>query len=400
MGSTRMRSVATQVIVIGNGSGTQAALTAALTERGIAWDQHSTDATIEPGKKVAALVLMLADWDEAAQTKAVALLTDLAERELIPVVGWGPLHEQRLAKRQLFDWISAEDPLDAVIGHLVALVRCGPVLRRLNRELAQQERLSKQINRYFEQIDHELRLAGRLQRDFLPRELPDTERLQFASMYRPAVWVSGDIFDIFRVDDRHIAVFLADAMGHGTAAGLITMVLRKSLVPVLAGKHGAQLATPAQVMQQVHDGLSGQALPHSQFATACYALIDTQTLDIQLARGGHPYAIHIKPSGEIREIAPDGGLLGVPGLDLGFDEYCGCVEPGDKLLVYTDGLEPTILVGRDRESGAPEFTDQFHEWAKLPISELVEAIGAHLDHIEGSLNPEDDVTLLAVEVRA
>jgi len=67
-------------------------------------------------------------------------------------------------------------------------------------------------------VDQELRLDSRLQRDFLPKQLPTVGDIRFHVLYRPATWVCGDVYDVQRLDERFIGFYLADAVGHGVAA--------------------------------------------------------------------------------------------------------------------------------------------------------------------------------------
>jgi sigma-B regulation protein RsbU (phosphoserine phosphatase) len=329
--------------------------------------------------------------------KLTQLLTN-AQADSVPALVWGVPAGCQLPEGQLIDCLPADVRVDEVIGRLTTLARYAPVMKRMEKELQQLQRLGQHLNRYFDEIDQEMRLAGRLQRDFMPHKMPEVPRLKFTQLYRPAVWVSGDIFDIFQIDNRHLAMFIADAMGHGTAAGLMTMFLRRALVPKQLNGDSECIVAPAQAVQRLHEGLARQDLPHAQFVTAAYAIIDTESLDLRLARGGHPYPLRISATGKISEMHCEGGLLGVAGLDPEFSEHHTRLDPGDKLVFYTDGLEDVLLCARDPETGLAEFTDYLREWARLDAEELIGALTDHLDCQEGSLNPKDDMTVIVAEV--
>src|SRR5688572_2673105 len=82
---------------------------------------------------------------------------------------------------------------------------------------------------HMEQVERELKLASRLQRDFLPKRLPNHGRLKFNRLYRPAGHVSGDLCDVRRLDEQHVGVYLADAIGHGMPAALLAMFMHNAL---------------------------------------------------------------------------------------------------------------------------------------------------------------------------
>jgi len=193
-------------------------------------------------------------------------------------------------------------------------------------------------------------------------------------------------------------MFIADAMGHGTAAGLLTMFLRRALVPTRVNGVGAELIPPVEVMQNLHEGLARQDLPHAQFVTAAYALIDMDTLDIRLSRGGHPHPLLVHADGEIDEMRCEGGLLGIAGLEPAFEEYRGRLTPGDKVIFYTDGLEPLFILDRDADTELAEYSDLLRDFVRHDAKGFTAAVGEYLDNEEGSLNPEDDITIVVAEV--
>ena len=133
----------------------------------------------------------------------------------------------------------------------------------------------------------------RLQRDFLPRITGPIENVGIATIYRPASSVSGDIFDIFRIDEDHTGFYIADAVGHGMAASLLTMFIKRAIVPKRVDGNDYVILTPSETLTNLNDALADQSLPNYQFVTACYGLINHRTLTLQYARGGHPYPLLI-----------------------------------------------------------------------------------------------------------
>jgi sigma-B regulation protein RsbU (phosphoserine phosphatase) len=297
------------------------------------------------------------------------------------------------------EWLGPQVSVDEVTGRLTTLAHYEPIVRRLEAELRGVQRLGEQLNRYFGEIDQEMRLAGRLQRDLLPHDVNDTSPIVFSTVYRPASWVSGDIYDLFRIDEHHLGMFIADAMGHGVAAGLMTMFLKQGLVPRQRDGKTLRIVSPAEALGNLHESLCRHQLPSCQFVTAAYAIIDTRSLDLCVARAGHPFPLHIAgASGDVRELDPGGGLLGIPDVDPEFEEVRTVLAPGDKFMLYTDGIEDVIVAPRVSHAAPTCFTPTFHEWAAKPAVELSAAVDDHLDHREGSLHPPDDITLLTLEV--
>jgi len=192
-------------------------------------------------------------------------------------------------------------------------------------------------------------------------------------------------------------MFIADAMGHGTAAGLMTMFLRRALVARRLHAGSYHIVTPPDAMCDLHNELARLDLPNFQFITSAYAVINTETLEFRVARGGHPYPIHVNAAGELRELQSEGGLLGLTDLKPEFDELTVTLAPGDKIIFYTDGLEDMMVTDRG-DAGETTFAPELQDWSKRDAQGVIDAIAADLDHSEGSLNPEDDVTVVVMEV--
>lgn len=286
---------------------------------------------------------------------------------------------------------------DELRGRFAMIERYHEHFRRMDQEVRTMERLGKRLNQHLREVDQEMRLAARLQHDFLPQIREPIHGVQFASVYRPATWVSGDIFDICRVDEDHTAFYVADAVGHGMAASLLTIFIKRAIVSKRVRGSEYDIVEPSQTMSELNNALAEQGLPNCQFVTACYALFNHRTLTLRFARGGHPYPVLISPDGTVTELKCAGGLLGIF-KEEEFPAGEARLRPGDKLLLFTDGLElirPTL-------PGAATVGQAFlHALAPLAVGTIQEAmhrIEGWLDNGAGSLNPQDDVTVVGMEV--
>ena len=101
------------------------------------------------------------------------------------------------------------------------------------------------------------------------------------------------MFDVVRIDKDHTGIYIADAVGHGLAASLLTMFIKRAIVPKREADHGHTVLDPAEVLTVLNDVLAEQSLPNCQFVTACYAVLDHRTLTLRYARGGHPAPLHL-----------------------------------------------------------------------------------------------------------
>jgi serine phosphatase RsbU (regulator of sigma subunit) len=320
----------------------------------------------------------------------------LAAAERIAVLLVGEEQAAAVDNNPLAECLPGRVSLPELIGRLTTVDKYHGLVRRLEHELHNLERIGKRLNEHFSEVDQEMRLAARLQLDFLPRIGTPIENAQFSAIYRPASWVSGDLYDVIRVDEDHIAFYIADAVGHGMAASLLTMFIKRTIVAKRIEGNNYTIVQPDQALADLNRALSEQSLPNCQFVTAWYGLLNVRTLKLRYARGGHPHPLLLGADGTTSELKASGGLLGLfPEEDFPVSETY--LSPGDKLMLFTDGLElafgekddmPDVLAYR-------EFFESVHS---LPIHEATATLESRiLEHAAGE-NARDDVTILGLEI--
>lgn len=257
----------------------------------------------------------------------------------------------------------------------------------------QQASTARQIN----QIDEELRLAAQLQRQFVPHSLPTLGGFDFEVMWRPAGYVSGDVYDVQRLDENHLGVFMADAVGHGVPAALMTMYIKRSLrtkVVDHSAPRGYRLVEPKDAIAELNNDLFTQNMPgQTRFATSCYALINTQTGVTRFARAGHPYPMLLKANGETEFIKADGGLLGLFETD-DFEQIEFTMSQGDRLLVYSDGFEVAFPDPNSENIANEDYLNHFQLLREGTPENGLEKLTMLMEQQAGSLNQRDDLTLI------
>jgi sigma-B regulation protein RsbU (phosphoserine phosphatase) len=265
--------------------------------------------------------------------------------------------------------------------------------RRLQKDLS--EKKSHNCQLYLNKDTAEqLEMAGRVQRNFLPAQLPHTANLRWAAMFRPAEWVSGDIYDIARLDEDHIGFYLADAVGHSMPAALLTMFLKQAAVMRQTINNDYYIFKPWEVITTLNLRMSEQELAGCLFATCFYGLLNIKTLKLDYARAGHPYPVLIR-NGEQIQLQTRGGLLGIfPEAD--FEQQSIQLLPGDKLFVYSDGAEP--MLGHSDDTGQFHFNQAFADLGALPIDPMFEALNGMAEDYRFEPSEIDDVTAIGLEI--
>jgi serine phosphatase RsbU (regulator of sigma subunit) len=269
-------------------------------------------------------------------------------------------------------------------------------LDSLRREINFLNRRDETLHFHMHRLDEELRLAARLQQDFLPKNLPQLGPVHFHTLYRPAGYVSGDLYDVSRLDEAHVGFYIADAVGHGMPAALLTMFIKHALVTKQILPEGYRLLAPGEALSLLNTALVEQNLAHATFATALYGTININTLICRFAGAGHPPPLILRKDGSILNIHGDGPLLGIFAGEKFTDAQVQLL-PGDRLFVYTDGIE--VAFCGDMAANNQQWRTEIQRRANLPTDQILRELSESLDHENGSLSPHDDISIIVAEVK-
>jgi len=261
-----------------------------------------------------------------------------------------------------------------------------------------QNKLAEQLSMTGAMVDNlaeQMRLAGLVQQDFLPTQLPNIDEVRWATLFLPAEWVSGDIYNIVRIDEQHIAFYVADVVGHGIPAALLTIFVKQALVMRETVESNYRIFSPAEVMKNLNMRMAAQKLSGYQFATCCYCLLNVKTLQLTYARGGHPYPILIRPQEQPRQLEMRGSLLGIF-QESEYTQQTIQLQSGDKLLLYSDGAEP--FIGTFDDLTGFHFGEEFRGIKDLPIVEMFDRFNSLAQNKKIDPSEVDDITAVGLEI--
>jgi serine phosphatase RsbU (regulator of sigma subunit) len=240
-------------------------------------------------------------------------------------------------------------------------------------------------------IEAELALGRRLQRSFVPLVAPEVSGWALASYYEAAREVGGDFFDAFAPRDRRreLAIVMADVTGKGIAAALL-MAFARPLIHA-AIDHARR---PAVALERTNRILVEERRA-ALFITALCCYLDTRSGAFVVANAGHEPPLIVRDRDfALEEVAASGPLLGAfPSIAL--DESRGVLDPGDTLVLYTDGVTDArapdgLRFGDDRFRGVLLGAAS----AGATVRELVDAVVGAVRDFTGDEPAADDLTLV------
>lgn len=251
---------------------------------------------------------------------------------------------------------------------------------RLHAELLRQER-----------VQHELMLARKIQEGFLPNDFDQVPPgLELYARVCPATEVSGDFYDFQQLSPTRLAFTIADVVGKGIPAALY-MTATRTLCRHLA----TTAASPTGLLDQLNAVLyeDNQTM---MFATVLHGVIDAYSGEAILASAGHPTPLLRRRTGVVEHVvARPGRPIGAFPMPVQAEDVRIHLEPGDALLLFTDGaVEAPHAVTQERY-GIERLAQQF---GSLPANQTLEQWCDRLrrevaDYTRGS-GMGDDITLL------
>ena len=264
--------------------------------------------------------------------------------------------------------------------------RAAPALRvaQLVRRLVRQQAAELQAR---ERIEQELQVAQLIQRQFLPRELPELSGWHVATYYQPAKAVGGDFYDFIELPDGLVGLVCGDVTGKGVPAALVMATTHS----ILRGD-APQFVSPGKVLERANNLLL-RDIPAQMFVTCLYGVLDPATGRLRYANAGHnPPYVHTRDG--VVELRATGMPLGAMP-DMTYEEKETTLGPGDTVLLHSDGL----VEAHDPERkmfGFPRLADLMTGCSGGP--ELIQLLLGELDGFTGpDWEQEDDITLVALQ---
>ena len=246
-----------------------------------------------------------------------------------------------------------------------------------------------------ERIGAELSIATQIQANMLPGifpAFPDKPEFDIYATMNPAKEVGGDFYDFFMVDDRHLAVVMADVSGKGVPAALF-MVIGKTLIK----DHTQPGRDLGDVFTEVNDLLC-ESNSEGLFITAFEGVLDLVSGEFTFVNAGHEIPFICKKDGSYEPYKIRAGFV-LAGME-GIRYKCGTMQlsPGDRLFQYTDGV--TEATDKDgRLYGMGRLGEILTQNAALPPMELLGKIKEDIDVFVGDAPQFDDITMLCLEYR-
>ncbi len=254
------------------------------------------------------------------------------------------------------------------------------------RDVTRERKLELELIERNKKMRKDLQFAKRIQERILPKK-GNIENINIDYIYKASEMLSGDMFDLFYIDEENIGIYVSDVAGHGVAASMMTMFIRQTMRGIKD-----DILSPSLVLTELHRRFGMLNLEPEKYFTIFYGVYNKITNEFKFANAGHN-CIPVK----FTEAAYE--LLEVKGYPIAmlfdtmvYEERRVQLSPGDKILFYTDG----ITEAKDHnglEFGVEGILDTIK---KNPNNLLEEIENKYIYHSWGE--QDDDYALVLVEV--
>jgi serine phosphatase RsbU (regulator of sigma subunit) len=257
-------------------------------------------------------------------------------------------------------------------------------LKKLEHANTQLDDMNRTLNR-------ELELASTLQRSLVPQTFPKEMNMQMGSHFEPMGPVGGDYYDLVELPGGRSGLILADVSGHGVSSAFIAAMLKISFMNYAPRDLG-----PAGLLSALNEEYCS-LIQTGDYVTAFYTIFDPARRTMLYSGAGHPMSLFYRSrNNRVEALKSEGFFLGM------FDraEYIEkTIEfvPGDKYLVYTDGIIEAFSENQEEQFGVKRLIHAFKEHHKKPIDERLNAIIAEVKEFMQQSTFYDDLAMVSVD---
>ena len=276
------------------------------------------------------------------------------------------------------------------------------LLDKIKKQQEDLENQKKELENALNKIRKDLAAAHDAQMSLLPKDVLGIPNVEFSARFFPSQYVSGDIYNIFRLDESHLGLYHIDVSGHGVPAALFSVSLSQMLntnvskqnmlkVPVSDPPY-YKINPPDKVVGLLDEDRSFEK--HGLYFTMIYMIVDIENKVIKFTRAGHNYPIIVRADQSV-EIFKAGSIP--IGWDLPrHDEVVEVkVNSGDRVFLYSDGIHEATNSERKMFT-LNRLVDALKLTSNLSLDNSLDHLIFELRQFIGRDNFEDDVSIVGI----
>jgi len=264
----------------------------------------------------------------------------------------------------------------------------------LQRHIAERRLVEEKLKKKQQQIAKDLEFAAGIQQSLLPSSSPRIESIRLAWRFKPCDQIGGDIFNFQYTGPNHISFYMLDVCGHGISSALISATVSQFLQTISeSSENTSESARPEAVLNRLDRVFPFERF--DSFFTIIYLTVDYVNGRLSYCSAGHPAPILRHTDGTLEILDVHGPVIGA-GDGRPFQQDDKQLQPGDKIVLYTDGV-------LDHSNSAGEFFGKHRLFEALqlhggqPVQPLMDSLQAKIKAFAGFAESGDDISMMVVE---
>ena len=261
------------------------------------------------------------------------------------------------------------------------------------------EKRTAELRAINEKLLADQEVARRMQLSMLPEILPGNDYVAFSASYVPADNLSGDFYNVFRLDESRFAICIGDVSGHGVSAAMLSIYIIQRLQALLEEEGREGMSIPSVVLGNIYESMNASNFDENMYIVMIYGIFNTDTGIFSYASGGlNTTPLRVRPDGSIQELDNTGFAI----CKLRnfykpqFVNHQVLLFPNDKLILYTDGLVDAKNKEKEKYS-LSRLKNVIKDQYKWGVDHLSQSITRDVKEFIGT-DPSDDITLLILDV--
>ena len=240
------------------------------------------------------------------------------------------------------------------------------------------------------EMQREMKIASDIQKNLLPRKIPDINGYSIGVHTEAARAMSGDYYDIYKLDTSRMALVICDVVGKGVPASLLMVMIRTVIRFISSPKRGAE-----DILNVLNKGLT-KRLGTDQYATLSITVIDEESGQVDFSNAGHSPMLYFNNKKSVFSSVDTIGLpVGVEAREV-YAKKTLMLEKDDIIVLYTDGLPET----RGEAGGLyslETLKNLIVENKDKAVGKIIDIIETDIKQFKGSLDLMDDQTLIILK---
>ena len=306
-----------------------------------------------------------------------------------------PINKIRDASKSMVENLENEESIDVTIKTGNEIEELFDSFKEMYSDVKDYIQKLSSVTAEKERIGAELDVAKHIQASMLPcifPAFPKRNEIDIYATMEPAKEVGGDFYDFFMVDERHLAIVMADVSGKGVPAALF-MVIGKTLIK----DHTSPGRDLGQVFTEVNNLLC-ESNSEELFITAFEGVLDLVTGEFVYVNAGHEMPFICKADGNFEpyKIRAAFVLAGMEGMK--YRAGSMMLDPGDKIFQYTDGVTEATNVNNELY-GMERLGNILNKVKNGTPHDILPAVKKDIDEFVGEAPQFDDITMLCLEYK-